>query len=126
MKALLSRPTPVEEVTFMPKEGEDLKIFLKREDFFVVPGTQQSGSKARVTWQLLYKAKNKGVKGVKAVALARSSPQSARVAIIAKRVGLPCRIYCPRGSPWPQLTLASQAGAKVLPQFPGYTNVLNK
>jgi threonine dehydratase len=126
MKALLDHVTPVEKVTFKPKEGDAIQLFLKREDLFVVPKTKQCGSKARACWFLLKKAKKKGKKGVKTVILGRSSPHSARVAELAKLVDLPCRIYAPQGDPWPQLTLAAQAGAKVVVSRCGYPNVINK
>jgi 1-aminocyclopropane-1-carboxylate deaminase/D-cysteine desulfhydrase-like pyridoxal-dependent ACC family enzyme len=118
--------TPVEhvKVTYPPKKT--IHVFLKREDRFVVPGTQQCGSKARVCWLLLHKAKQAGTSGVATAVLARSSPQSARVAAIAQVLGMACHLHAPQGPLWPQLELAQQAGATVFGHFPGYPNVLNK
>ncbi len=126
METNLEMLTPIEEVTFKINEENNIQIFVKREDLFVVPDTKQCGGKARACWFLLEKAKKEGGKGVKTVILSRSSPHSARVAALAKLVDLPCRIYAPQGDPWPQLTLAAQAGAKLVVTRCGYPNVINK
>jgi 1-aminocyclopropane-1-carboxylate deaminase/D-cysteine desulfhydrase-like pyridoxal-dependent ACC family enzyme len=120
--------TPVEEVLYISPAGERLEIFVKRDDLFVVPGTNQCGNKARVAWFLMQRALNEGYPGVFSDVRGANSPNSIRLAEIAKAVGIPLRLHAPKVKEGvsPQLLQAMEFGASVVVHPYGYATVLKR
>jgi 1-aminocyclopropane-1-carboxylate deaminase/D-cysteine desulfhydrase-like pyridoxal-dependent ACC family enzyme len=58
----------------------------------------------------------------------RQSPQAARVAAVAKLLGLPCRVHVPdaAGELAEELDKAKQLGAELVMHRPGYNSVISK
>lgn len=116
----IGEKTPVQQYPY--KNG---KIFLKREDLFRYPNSDQYGGKVRTCWALCKDAKKKGCKGI-VTAGSRSSPQCNIVATIAQSMNIPCRIHTPRGELGPEIQSAKNRGAEIVQHFPGYNNVIVK
>ena len=104
--------TPVE------RHGDYL---VKRDDLYERAGMR--GGKVRTCAALCDAAVRNGYPGV-VTAGARSSPQVAIVAHLARDVGLACRAHVPDGAPGPELVSARAAGAELVAHRPGYNSVI--
>lgn len=90
---------------------------VKRDDLFQIAGVR--GGKVRTVWALAQGAKGLVTSG------SRHSPHVHRVAAVAQRLGIPCRIHIATGENTPDVQGAEDAGAEIIRHTAGYLNVLN-
>lgn len=90
--------------------------YVKRDDTFAIAGV--AGGKVRSCWRLA-----QGATGL-VTAGSRSSPQVNIVAHIAKRMGIPCRVHTPSGTPSPEVEAAVLCGAERVEHVPGHNSVI--
>lgn len=95
---------------------EHAGIFIKREDAWSRGGA--SGAKARAMFTAA-----EGTPGI-ITAGSRNSAQIERAALVAKALGIPCRIHTGSGKETAEIATARRAGAEVLQHQPGRLTVI--
>lgn len=102
--------TPVERVG---------PLYVKRDDLYTWAGS--AGGKARAIRKTI---EDTGpIQGI-VTAGPRDSSQAVVVATIAKTLNVPCQVHVPSGEVGPSIKRAQDLGAIILPENPGYHNVL--
>jgi 1-aminocyclopropane-1-carboxylate deaminase/D-cysteine desulfhydrase-like pyridoxal-dependent ACC family enzyme len=109
-----------EGVVLTPVERHG-NIWIKRDDLFEVAGCY--GGKARTCYSLAQEAKKLGYSGL-VTASARTSPQSAIVAKVARYLGLTARCHMPTGGYTEMMMLAEASGAEIIQHKAGYNTVI--
>lgn len=104
-------------LTHTPIESVD-EFFFKRDDHFEFGGA--NGGKVRAMLAMC-----KGAKGIVTCG-DRESTQIPRAAMVAKALGIPCRLHTAVGLPSDGMIEATAYGAEVVQWDPGYLNVCKK
>lgn len=105
------------EDRFTPVDYDpDTGLWFKRDDLFIA-GTAR-GAKARTVTQLAI-----GAAGLVGACL-RSSVQAGVIAAAARDRGIAARLHVPMGPITPELQIALDYGAEIIPHRPGYGSLL--
>lgn len=102
---------PCEEI-----ETDAGRIWVKRDDTYSFGAVQ--GGKVRTCVALA-----RGAKGL-VTAGSRQSPQVNIVAHVARRMGIPCKVFTPAGQPSAEVQAAIDAGAQRVEVRPGHNSVI--
>ena len=120
--SLFDEPQParwrvVEDYT--PVHKMEGGVWVKRDDLYGAYGAP--GGKARTCLRIAMAHRGKTL----VTAGSRGSPQVHIVALIAKGLGVACRVHVPAAKQsYPELELARELGAEVVEHRPGYNSVI--
>lgn len=104
------------------KYYEDMGIWLKRDDMFEICGVR--GGKSRSAYQVIQQLLAKGYKTM-VTAGSRQSPQCEIVSFICEELGIPCKVFMPRGANTSVINhIEKNKNTEIIRVNCGYNNVI--